>query len=381
MGQTTYDFIFLGGGLASSLVVWRLTETHPQLRCLILEKGLSLGGNHTWSFHTGDVSREALDWLRPVIKKSWNEHSVVFTKFRRTLRSGYHSINSLDFHDYLSKKLSNKIRFSSKVASFTDGCAVLADGEKMYAGLVIDARGTSVSGGACGYQKFAGIDVSLHSPHGLSGPVLMDATVTQSDGYRFMYCLPWSSDSLLVEDTYYSDTPNINESHCRLEIMNYIERRGWKVRQVTRSEVGCLPIPFDSSIPFRQSAIGVGNQFFHATTGYSLPFAVELAEKLGKVVRLTPDTFKECISSFYKQAKRRNRFFCFLNRMLFLGAIANQRVRIFERFYSLPQKLVERFYAGRLSWVDKARILVGRPPIPVKKAIQCFNSKGAFAYG
>jgi lycopene beta-cyclase len=36
--------------------------------------------------------------------------------------------------------------------------------------------------------------------------------------------------------------------------------------------------------------------------------------------------------------------------------------RVFERFYRLPEDLIERFYALSLSLPDRARILVGRPP-------------------
>ena len=38
----------------------------------------------------------------------------------------------------------------------------------------------------------------------------MDATVEQQDGYRFVYCLPFTSTSVFVEDTYYQDTPMLD---------------------------------------------------------------------------------------------------------------------------------------------------------------------------
>ncbi|HEX2561365.1 lycopene cyclase family protein [Phenylobacterium sp.] len=40
-----------------------------------------------------------------------------------------------------------------------------------------------------------------------------------------------------------------------------------------------------------------------------------------------------------------------------------------ERFYRLPQPLIERFYAGRPSLADKVRILAGKPPVPVRRAL------------
>jgi lycopene beta-cyclase len=35
----------------------------------------------------------------------------------------------------------------------------------------------------------------------------------------------------------------------------------------------------------------------------------------------------------------------------------------------LPEPLVARFYAGRTSSIDKLRILVGKPPVPVSRAL------------
>ena len=37
--------------------------------------------------------------------------------------------------------------------------------------------------------------------------------------------------------------------------------------------------------------------------------------------------------------------------------------------YRLPDPLVGRFYAGRPSWPDRVRILSGKPPVPVGRAL------------
>jgi len=37
--------------------------------------------------------------------------------------------------------------------------------------------------------------------------------------------------------------------------------------------------------------------------------------------------------------------------------------------------MIERFYAGQLKWYDKARILIGKPPVPVTKALYNFSEK------
>ena len=64
--------------------------------------------------------------------------------------------------------------------------------------------------------------------------LLDDATVTQLDGYRFVYVLPLSVDSLLIEDTYYADGDAVAPEALRANIQRYAEGRGWAIREVLR---------------------------------------------------------------------------------------------------------------------------------------------------
>ena len=61
--------------------------------------------------------------------------------------------------------------------------------------------------------------------------------------------------------------------------------------------------------------------------------------------------------------------------MLFRAAKPEERYTVLQRFYGLNQGLIERFYAGKLKWYDKARILIGKPPVPVTKALYNFSEK------
>ncbi|WP_363323310.1 hypothetical protein [uncultured Tateyamaria sp.] len=39
----------------------------------------------------------------------------------------------------------------------------------------------------------------------------------------------------------------------------------------------------------------------------------------------------------------------------------------------MPEALIERFYAGRLTPLDRLRIVTGKPPIPVRDALPCLR--------
>ncbi|MBU1755563.1 MAG: lycopene cyclase family protein, partial [Alphaproteobacteria bacterium] len=49
---------------------------------------------------------------------------------------------------------------------------------------------------------------------------------------------------------------------------------------------------------------------------------------------------------------------------------------IFERFYRLPEPLIERFYAARSTRLDQLRTLTGKPPVPIPRAIAALLGKG-----
>jgi lycopene beta-cyclase len=56
--------------------------------------------------------------------------------------------------------------------------------------------------------------------------------------------------------------------------------------------------------------------------------------------------------------------------MLFRAGAPEERYRVLQRFYGLPESTIARFYAGRLSARDKLRLLLGKPPVPIAGALR-----------
>ena len=69
-----------------------------------------------------------------------------------------------------------------------------------------------------------------------------------------------------------------------------------------------------------------------------------------------------------------------LNRMLFIAASPQERVTVLQRFYRLPRPLIERFYAGRTSLPDQMRILVGKPPVSIARALRSLPAEAAWTF-
>jgi lycopene beta-cyclase len=160
----------------------------------------------------------------------WDQgYDVYFPGFARRLGTPYRSLASAEFATGLERLLPPPtIRGGVKAASLDREGVTLESGERIAARAVIDCRGFSptphLSGG---WQVFMGRRLRTYAPHGIDGPVIMDATVAQLGGYRFVYVLPLGADALFVEDTYYQDTPLLDRSALSSRLDEYCNAQGW----------------------------------------------------------------------------------------------------------------------------------------------------------
>ncbi|SEQ33319.1 lycopene beta-cyclase [Rosenbergiella nectarea] len=371
-----YDLILVGAGLANTLIALRLKAKQPQLSLLLIEADEQPLGNHTWSFHRDDLTDSQFAWIQPYIGYRWSGYDVRFPKLHRTLGGGYFTLTSEQLAAQLAESLSGQIMTGSPVKALSEHSVKLEDGREIFAHAIIDGRGFRQDKSmAIGVQAFVGQVWQLTAPHGLTRPILMDATVDQQQGYRFVYTLPLTDDQLLIEDTHYIDHADLSLDRGRNNISEYAEDQGWQLATLLREERGNLPITlagkftrFWSGQPI--AASGLRGNLYHATTGYSLPHAVALADEIADMSCVTSSCLRLLTYHFSRQSWRKQRFFRLLNRMLFLAGPATQRWEVMQRFYRLKAPLITRFYAGQLTLWDKLRLVSGKPPVPVIAAIK-----------
>ena len=381
MPPARHDFIILGGGLAGGLAVLALTKARADLDIVLVEPG-PIGGNHLWSFFDSDIAAEDGALVDPLIAHRWTGYDVRFPARRRRLAHDYRTIESERLDHAVRRALPADRIIAARAIDATPSSVILDNGETLLAGAVLDTRGwrTVPTGLACGWQKFCGQTLTVPAGHGLERPVVMDATVDQADGYRFVYCLPFSPTEVVVEDTYYADRPGLDRALLARRIADYAAAQGWHVAAVARQESGVLPVvmggDFDAFWPStdRLARGGVRAGLFHSLTSYSLPDAVRFAGWLAREApldaRLGPAT--RARARRHWQAARFDRL---LARMLFRAAHPPQRYRILERFYRLPEPLIGRFYAGQSTFGDRARILAGKPPVSIGRAVAAMMEK------
>ena len=374
--------IIAGGGLAGCLAAIALAKRRPDVDFLLVEQGAQFGGKHTWSFFDTDVPAE-LKWvLEDVQALHWPAHEIRFPKRQRTIPIGYNSINSAGLDEATRRLLRpDQYRLGQGISAVGPAGITLEGGERIEGDAVIDARGPMAMPALdLGWQKFVGRTYRFGQPHGVRLPVIMDGCVSQRDGYRFIYQLPLSETELLIEDTYYSAGPDLDRSELRSGLDKVAATFG-EARQIDEEE-GILPIVIDGRVESLWQAaaaipFGLRGGFFHPTTGYSLPDAVANAALLAE----QRDFSAVALGTVYRhravrQWRDRN-FYQLLNRMLFRGTDPDRSYRVLEHFYRLPPPVIARFYAARLTSLDKLRILSGRPPVPIGRALMALRRRAA----
>ncbi len=367
MSDSEFDLVLVGGGLQNTLIALARADADPTARIALVERESRLGGNHTWCFHASDVMEEARAFVDALIEYRWDGYDIAFPSYTREIRSRYAGLSSAHLHRVAIERLARRpdcaIVLGTEATEVTAARVVLPDGRTLRGRLVVDARGpVQPLASTAGYQKFVGQELQTVRPHGLVRPIVMDACVPQHDGFRFFYVLPLAPDRLLVEDTYFSDRPGLDRVALRREIAAYVARRGFEVSAVLREEEGVLPMPWAGSDPHAGVPLVAGYRggWAHPATGYSFPIAAHVAALLGRPSRAEQSS--EVLTELAASLRPQIRFARLLNRLLFRWYLPHRRRHVFERFYRLPEPTIRRFYALRMTTLDRARILVGRPP-------------------
>ena len=358
------DYVIVGGGLAGGLIALAVRQVQPAATITIVERDNRPGGNHTWAFHSADVPAAAECFVRPLIHAAWPGYTVRFPGYERRVSSRYAAVSVERFAEVLDSS-GCELLTNTHADTLGRNTVELSDGKTIAARCVIDARGpTADATRTAGYQKFVGLEVELESPWPQALPTVMDATVPQDDGYRFVYTLPFTPTRVLVEETHFADTPDLDRVKLRSRIHEHLRGNGVSSWRVLREESGVLPMPWSGGDirvdPAAPLTVGYAGGWFQPATGYSFPLAVRLALAVANV---GPESAHLAAAAYARRLAPRQRFSRFLNRLLFTLVTPDQRWQVFRRLYrSLPDAVLARFYACEFGAIDAGRLLLGWPP-------------------
>jgi lycopene beta-cyclase len=238
--------------------------------------------------------------------------------------------------------------------------------------LVIDAAFDPNSSSARLWQSFAGVWVSSTDP--LFDPrsaVLMDLDVIKSDSsVRFIYLLPTSPTTALIEHTVFARQPRPENEHLEA-LHEWVSRQGYTNFEVQEREYGRIPMGLTriSSSSDKLHRLGTISGAVRASTGYAFlniqrqshQLALELASKLRKGGSL-PSAPPPPIPLWMRSADR-----------VFIEALARSpqygQMIMSELLRTAPEPELIRFLAGSASPFQGLKVISCAPKMAMLKAL------------
>ena len=272
--NNSYKTAIIGAGCAGLTLGYHLIGSKSEPIVLIDQQ--TNRKDHLWSYW--DNGRDSLLLPRPFIKKKWANWAIR-TQDREVIRSGNHfqyvCLSSAVFESHLQRAIQNSngtiIREAVTGTNIKKGTKSLSlsNGSELAINDVYDSRPPLVSDGAM-YQHFVGLNIQADDPiFDDSTAILMDFRVPQSSGIHFIYVLPFSKKSALIESTVYS-TKLLPHSWYKQQISNYIQNNFPKTNwEIISQETGALPLTNKCPQISFGVPIGLSANAMRASTGYA----------------------------------------------------------------------------------------------------------------
>jgi len=289
--KSHYDYIITGAGLAGLSLLMRMMQ-HPffdTAQILVIDAAKKNTNDRTWCFWENES-----DIFEPIVIKKWDHVSFLAPSYTNELNLSpytYKMIRGIDLYSHVLEKAAtkNNISFCTErvlaVHSDNDGAKVVLESKTLTASKVFNSilfePANVLAQMASDYflwQHFKGFEIKTATPiFNDAVATLMDFTVDQKEGTTFMYVMPTSPTTALVEYTLF--TPNIlEEEKYDKAITDYIQKTYGSIDyEITHQEFGQIPM---TNYAFVEGAgnlinIGVAGGQVKGSSGYAFHFIQE----------------------------------------------------------------------------------------------------------
>lgn len=292
-----YDYIFCGLGASGSLVLFELDRRgllHGK-SILVLEPAGKTENDKTYCFWTTPEDHSTLA-IQDIINNKWQKISVPFHTGASIAPLQYYRVRSIDLYEK-AKNILQKIgatchqSFADALENDHDTVIVRTQSTAYHGKTVFDSRParylTPKKNQVVLWQSFLGLEVSF-------GPdiidpetvVLMDFNVPQDDYTQFMYVLPFSANTALVELTRFG-SEKIQEGQARKILDTYLLEK-FGDHTITGVERGNIPM-VSAAIETSAQPTGVVNLGGRAgkikpSTGYGFMKMLRHATEIGEAL-------------------------------------------------------------------------------------------------
>lgn len=379
-GSGRYGFVILGAGCAGLSLCYYLLQRGVTEPILLLDHKATFDDDRTWCFW--DVEDTPFSHLAIENWRSWSVTADNRTITQTSESHPYLCLAAGDFHEYVLKRISAHPNVTLRLGESAEGyeerggrALVRTSGNSYAARVVLDGRGLApgspafgeLRGSSCWVpQQFLGMRLRTTRP--VFDPevcTLMDFSVSQSQGLRFMYTLPFGEREALVENVYLADV-DVSAKEHRAEISAYLlDRYGISPHEyrVDGEERGYIPMT-DYHFPRRTGehsySIGMLGGETRPSTGYTFlriqRYCRALAETLaggGEPPHRVDSRRFETLDAIFLRFMRRHPERC-----------PDIYARMFGR---VPPDALVRFLTERSTPMEDLRLILALPKTPFLK--------------
>ncbi len=315
-----YHYIITGAGLAGSSILMRLLKDpyFANKKILVIDESAKTQNDRTWCFwETGNGLFE------PVVKHSWDQllfQSPTYTNTFSIKPYRYKMIRGIDFYDHIREeaKKNNNIEWrNSKVKSIgnKDNYAIVETEASFFTcdyvfnSILFTNNHLFDNANTIGtyhlLQHFKGWMVE--TAEAVFDPTVagfMDFSISQDEGTAFMYVLPTSTRSALVEYTLFTKSLLTDEAYNKT-LQNYLKGNlALKEYTISHEEFGVIPMT-NHLFPIQDGRIiyiGVAGGQVKGSSGYTFSFIQKRADQV--IAALKEDGFIQLKRSFNEKKFR-----------------------------------------------------------------------------
>ena len=367
--ENTFDYIFCGYGLSSSVILHKMSmdEYFINKSILVIESNKK-DINKTWCFWDSNNST----WDN-FIDKKWS--NIKFKNSNTNINHQlsdirYNMIKSQSFFDQIKKDINLNLNIRiiydqvSDIKHKSNGIEICCSGgvflgKKVFNSIpkfspYVDDKRFPIL-----LQHFKGWTIKTENNSFKSDEAtIMDFSINQKNQTRFFYILPINSKEALVEFTLFTKKI-LDDDEYEMEISSYLKSLNIKKYKISSKETGVIPMtcyPFEKYNSSNLINIGTAGGWTKPSSGYTFRFIDKYSNKLIEFIKT---------GRSFKKFKLRDRFWFY--DLVFLDVLFNKNFLGSSLFETMFKKnnfnSIFRFLDNESSYYEDFKIINSFPKV------------------
>ena len=353
--------LIAGGGVAASLAALAMATRRPEVPIMLVAEEETLGGDQTLVMLDGDLGEEEAAFVAPLAGQSWDGWYALFPDLTRKMKAGVRAVAPQAIEAALRAALPpERIVTGARIVAVREDRILLHGGETIVADGAIDARGQpNLALLDLGWRATLARTYRFPAPHRLDRPVLVDGTVEQGAGCRFLSALPLDGARLLVAMHTFSGASDPGGA-AGAALDAWVEGRGWTGGEIEHESRSALPVALGGDLPAlwriggaRVARLGRRGGFFHPTSGSPLADAATAGLLLTRQRDFSGAALHDTLFDLAGALWKRREFYRGFNRIL----IGDKGCAAIEGLCRLDSEMIAKFRGERLGLFDRRKVM------------------------